>query len=318
MEEWEEISRDPHVLTDFLLKIGIQGCEVEEIYSLETLEDSKQVHGIILLYTWNPKCLKESVFADPDLCVMSLLDPRLSTIQALLTILLNSDVCLGQELLEFRNFILPLTSKLKAVALHNSAFLRSANNSLPSLSSKDHYFFTSFLPRKGKVIEIDCLGNGPLYHGESNEEDWLERAKHSILEKISVFKEHDAKFSLLAVTNNRLEVSKNALKLTDQHISTIKKKMGMKVADFDAEYLENLPEDTQTLNAELMSKEEVKAHHESIVKSENSGKFNWKKEGERRKHNYVPFILALLRKLEENNKLGLLLDQALKKKANNS
>ena len=61
MDEWEGVSRDPNELTRLLLKLGVQGCEIEEVYNLENLEDSKHVHGILLLYSWNPKLIKESV-----------------------------------------------------------------------------------------------------------------------------------------------------------------------------------------------------------------------------------------------------------------
>ena len=59
MEEWADISRNTHKLTEFLSKLGVQGCEIEEIYSLENLEESKHVHGIFLLFQYNFKILKK-------------------------------------------------------------------------------------------------------------------------------------------------------------------------------------------------------------------------------------------------------------------
>ena len=172
MDEWEGVSRDPNELTRLLLKLGVQGCEIEEVYNLENLEDSKHVHGILLLYSWNPKLIKESVYFDPELCTLSLLDPKFSVIEGILTILFNSDISIGSELTNFKNLIMPLPSKLRAVALHNSEFIKSVNNSFPSnTETKENLFFSCFLPRNGKVIEIEGLGNGPIYLGEGNEED---------------------------------------------------------------------------------------------------------------------------------------------------
>lgn len=316
MEDWNEISSDPSVLTEFIVKLGVSGCEIEEVYSLENLEDSKQLHGLVLLSTWNPLPIKEGLYNDPEVFILSLIDPKLSVVQGILTVLLNAEVNLSPDLLAFQTLIAPLSSKLKSVALHNSNFIRTVNNSFPKGPVKENYFFTCFLPVKGKVLEIDSLGNGPIYLG--SEEDWIERARHSIFERISAFKEHDVKYTLLAITNNQVEASKKAIRFTDTQIATIQKKMGGKVAEFDAEYLESLPEDYQALNSELQSIEELKAHHESLIKSGSSPNVNWKKEEIRRKHNYIPFILALLKKLEKDQKLSPLLDQALKKKVSNS
>jgi ubiquitin carboxyl-terminal hydrolase L5 len=317
MEEWNEISKDPNTLTEFLVTLGVRGCEIEEVYNLENLEDSKHVHGIILLYEWNPRPVKEALFSDPELCIISLLDPKLSVTEGILNILLNSDAEIGAALSEFRNLIMPLSPKLRAVALHNSSFIRTSHNKFPS-STKQNYFFTSYLPFQGKVVEIDGVADGPVYLGEGSEEDWLERAKHTILEKINTFNNHEVNYCLIAVINNKSEIAQSTIKNTDKQIAAIKKKLGIKDSDFDTEYFDSLPEDKQSLNLELESKEEYKAQNLALIKTESVKKYNWPEENTRKKYNYTPFILALLQKLNEKNQLGPLLDQAIKKKLNNN
>lgn len=315
MDDWSSLNKHPSVLTSFINKLGVQGCEIEEVYNLENLEDSKHVFGIVLLYSWSPNPIKESLFEDPDLCIMSTLDPKLSIQQGILTVLLNSEANIGPELLKFRSLALPLPPKLRSVAMHNSAFIRTCNNSCIS-SEKDLQFFTCFFPKKGKVVEVDGLAGGPNYFGEGSEDDWLERTKHALQEKLTIFSEYEVKFSILAVMNNKIEVSENTLKTVEKQIAAIKKKTGGKVPDYDLEYFEGLPDDRQVLSSELANKEELKAHHESTIKAEKGKNVNWAEENLRRKHDFTPFILSVLQKLHEKHQLTSLLEQAMKKKLN--
>ena len=208
---------------------------------------------------------------------------------------------------------MPLSSELKAVALHNSSFIRSAHNSFPA-EDKENCFFFCFFPKKGKVVEVDGLANGPVYLGEGNEDDWLERAKHSLLEKICGFREHNVNFSLLAVVDNKVEMLEKNIKATNKQILAIKKKFGEKAEDFYSKFYESLTDDKEALNSELLAKEELKSHQESVIKNEKSKKLMWTEERIRKKHNYTPFIVALLKKLNEKNQLSQLIEQNIKKK----
>lgn len=318
MEEWNDLNREPENLTKFLTALEIHGCEIEEIYNLDSLEDSKYVYGIILLYSWSPSPIPESLYTSPDLLTISLLDPKMSLLTSILTILLNSDINLPSSLQSFKTFITPLSSKLKAVALHNSSELRTAHHNY-SKAGQSPMFFTTFLPKNGKIVEINGLANGPyLVANDVQDEEWLERVKNQLSEKIAMFLQHQVEFSIFVVIKNKAQEAEKGIRATDRKIGSVWKKLGEKVSDFDQEFLDGLGDDKDTLVAELAALEEYKANCEAVVKAEKGKERNWKEENQRRKYNFVPFITSFLQKLSEKKQLEPLFDQILKKKQSSS
>mmetsp|Transcript_30912 Transcript_30912/g.30550 ORF Transcript_30912/g.30550 Transcript_30912/m.30550 type:complete len:112 (+) Transcript_30912:707-1042(+) len=84
--------------------------------------------------------------------------------------------------------------------------------------------------------------------------------------------------------------------------------------EFDEDYFNNLPDDINQLQSELYAKQEAAKQQQNIVENESFKNKKWKEENVRRRHNYIPFILALLQKLADKNQLIPLLEQAKKKK----
>jgi ubiquitin carboxyl-terminal hydrolase L5 len=315
MEEWLELSRDPRDLTSFIQNLGSSGVEVEEIYNLDSLEDSKQVHGIILLYSWNPSIISESLYTAPDLCNLTLLDPKLSLTLGLMTVLFNTDVQLSAELEKFKESILPLNAKLRSVAVHSSATFRALQSTFSSkLPSQKQLFFTTFIPKSGKVVEIDGLASGPFLLSEVAEDDWIDRTKHILTERISKFHKFEVDFSIFTVINNKKAEAEKSIKSISRKILSVQKKLGLKTIDFDSEFFESLPDDQEMLESELASLEEAKMLSESLLKAEDQKHEIWRDEISRRKHNFIPFITSFLQKLEHKKQLSLLLERALKKK----
>ncbi|CAG9312098.1 unnamed protein product [Blepharisma stoltei] len=335
MAEWCTIESDPGVFTELIKQIGVKGAEVEEIYSIDNLEDCKPVYGLIFLFKWMSGPQKECMeFYDPDLFFANQVITNACATQAILSILLNSKLDIGPELRNLREFAMPLDSQTKGLTIGNSEVIRNAHNSfarqepfelvkVKATEDDDVFHFVSYIPFNGHIYELDGLQPGPIHHGECNEEDWLEKIKPVLFERIQKYSENEIRFTLLAIVNNKKEIAEAALREQQSHISAIQSKLmslGVEIdssymeIEFDEDYFNNLPDDINQLQSELYAKQEAAKQQQNIVENESFKNKKWKEENVRRRHNYIPFILALLQKLADKNQLIPLLEQAKKKK----
>jgi ubiquitin carboxyl-terminal hydrolase L5 len=85
--------------------------------------------------------------------------------------------------------------------------------------------------------------------------------------------------------------------------------------DFDEEYFNSLPDDVASLRSELFTKQEAAKEQQAVLEEEEHKHSRWREENVRRKHNYIPFIVALLDKLAEKKQLMPLLEQAKKRQS---
>lgn len=164
---------------------------------------------------------------------------------------------------------------------------------------------------------------GPIFISESTEDEWLDKVKPAIIERIQHYAENEIRFSLLAIVNSKMEIAKNTSNVIRSHITAIQTKLmslGESVedpmdVDVDEEYFGSLPDDIPVLVAELQAKRQILAEQEQIIDMETEKYARWRKENARRKHNYIPFILGLLERLAKKNRLIPLLDQAKKRRS---
>ncbi|XP_047040999.1 ubiquitin carboxyl-terminal hydrolase isozyme L5 [Helicoverpa armigera] len=303
--DWCLIESDPGVFTQLIKKFGASGVQVEELWTIDDgiFETLRPVHGLIFLF----KFLQHEEPSGPIVT-----DSRLDKIyfakqvinnacatQAVISLLLNCDhpdVDLGPELRSLKEFSMSFDAKMRGLTLSNSQTIRTAHNSMaqqplfefdPKAASKDDeaYHFVGYMPIDGRLYELDGLQEGPIDHGPiAPEQDWLDVVRPIIMKRINVYTEGEIHFNLMALVSDRRMIYERQLKdlLVESEV------LGMETDEIDNE----MPRLSM-----LIDYEDVKM-------------MKYKQEMARRRHNYLPFIITLLRILAEEKKLMPLLEKA--------
>jgi len=297
---WCLIESDPGVFTELIQKFGVSGVQVEEMWSLdkEQFIDLKPVFGLVFLFKWT---------ADEEPAGSVVQDSRLDKIffakqvinnacatQAILSVLMNiadSSVTLGPTLQDLKEFCSSFDAGMKGLTLSNSDQIRTVHNSfarqtLFEFDSKkadkddDVFHFVSYLPIDGRVYELDGLKAGPVDHGPCGE-DWTDAVRPVIEARIQKYKEGEIHFNLMAMIQDRKDRYNNQLK-----------------------ELNNLPADIQAPEV---------ARIEMLLADEENKRAKWRTENIRRRHNYLPLIMELLRSLASRGELQPIYDKAKEK-----
>ena len=181
MGDWCTIESDPGVFTELIKQIGVNGVEVEEIYSIDILSQYYPVHGLIFLFKWepSPKKVYQEVY-EPELFFANQVIQNACATQAILSVLLNAKLDIGEELSRLKEFAMSLDSSNRGLAISNSDVIRTTHNSFAqqepfefSSSKKpkkgEVYHFVSYIHFNGKIYELDGLQPGPIFHAECDE-----------------------------------------------------------------------------------------------------------------------------------------------------
>jgi len=297
---WCLIESDPGVFTELIQKFGVTGVQVEELWSLdkESFADIKPVYGLVFLFKWSPD-------SDPAGSVVQ--DSRLDSIffakqvinnacatQAIMSVLMNiedTSVTLGDTLREFKEFCGALDPETKGLALSNSDQIRSVHNSfarqtLFEFDSKkaekddDVFHFVSYVPINGRIYELDGLKPGPVDHGPAGE-DWTDNVRSVIEARMMKYTQGEIQFNLMGIIQDK----------TIRYNSQLKSISGMS-------------SDSQM--AEV-------ARIEMLLAEEENKRAKWKQENVRRRHNYLPLIMEMLRCLAERGELLPIYNKAKEK-----
>lgn len=299
---WCLIESDPGVFTELIHKFGVAGVQVEELWSLdrEQFQDLKPVYGLIFLFKWT---------ADEEPAGSVVRDDRLDSIffakqvinnacatQAILSVLMNIQepgVTLGPTLQDLKEFCGSFDAGMKGLTLSNSDQIRSVHNSfarqtLFEFDSKkaekddDVFHFVSFLPIQGRIYELDGLKAGPIDHGPAGA-DWTEAVRPVIEARMARYTAGEIHFNLMALIQDR----------------TLRYNMQLKE-------LSSLPADVQA--AEVV-------RIEQLLADEENKRVRWRTENIRRRHNYLPLIMELLRSLAGRGELLPIYQAAAEKAA---
>ncbi|KAG6611143.1 putative ubiquitin carboxyl-terminal hydrolase [Phytophthora cinnamomi] len=297
---WCTIESDPGVFTALIEDIGVKGVQVEELYALDEQQfaDLSPVYGLVFLFKYEAAHAESAESPAPageqdGLFFAKQVISNACATQAILSILLNCrDVELGETLSEFKAFTGDFPPDLKGLAISNSDQIRLAHNSFAraepfvveerkATEDDDVYHFVAYVPVNGKVYELDGLREGPICLGdvpdEGSRDSWLQVACPVIQQRIEKYAASEIRFNLLALVRNRIEAYEEQLQAI----------------------------------VEAGGSEQQAAQIQADLASEQQKRENWALENKRRKHNYIPFIIQLLKTLAEKKQLEPLIKQQL-------
>jgi ubiquitin carboxyl-terminal hydrolase L5 len=303
--EWTDIESDPAVFTELIEKFGVQNTGVEEIISMDdgmVAEDlKKSTYGLIYLFRWRPDSQVDGTILQetPEtLFFAKQVVQNACATQAILSILMNSEKLaakgeLGEALSDFKAFSAAgIDSESLGEAIGSHDLIRNAHNAFAKPDpfvmdpedrknrggkKEDVFHFVAYLPHGGKVYELDGLKPGPIVLGDAGE-DWWNVARPAIEARMARYE--DIRSCLLSVCCSK------SSRLQEQ-ISEVT------AAGGDSVHLQDLQRD---LSEEMAWK--AKQAEENV----------------RRRHNFTPFVVALLKGLAKKGALQPMIDAAVTKR----
>merc|ERR1712154_415442 len=144
----------------------------------------------------------------------------------------------------------------------------------------DVFHFVSFVPIDGRIYELDGLKAGPVDLGPAGD-DWTDSVKPIIEARMQKYQQGEIHFNLMAVIQDRTVRYNNQLKALS----------GMSI-------------DSQMSEV---------ARLEMLLAEEENKRAKWKMDNIRRRHNYLPLIMELLRSLASRGELQPIYDKAKEK-----
>lgn len=302
----------------------------------ELYESTKSIYGLIFLFQWHPDMnarlatntsinrepLDESQIPD-NLFFAQQVTTNACATQAILSVLFNATSAtegeettastpgaapegssmltkqeLGRTLSDFQSFVMSFPPHLKGVAISSSDELKKAHNAfsrpdalylnedvrIPKSSTEkgEAFHFVAYIPHGTSVYELDGLQTGPIVIGQidataetsdgttSTVPSWISVARSAIQQRMIAAGEENVKFNLMAVIHDKRVTLQT--KLTSCH-------------DDDA----MMQDVDETANNKDMIVAQLEMEH--------GKREQWNIENQRRRHNYVPFCIQLLREL---------------------
>ncbi|ENN80940.1 ubiquitin carboxyl-terminal hydrolase isozyme L5 [Dendroctonus ponderosae] len=303
--DWCLIESDPGIFSELIREFGCKGVQVEELWTLDnqTFETLMPVHGLIFLFKWtkdssNPSgSIVQDSRLDKIFFAKQVIENACAT-QAILSILLNCrhpDVKIGPTLTELKEFCQGFDANMKGLTISNSQVISSVHNSFarqqifefdPNSSKKqeDAYHFISYVPIDGRLYELDGLKSGPIDLGViPADTEWTSVVKPIIEQRMKRYSEGEIHFNLMAIVTDRKL-------LYERRIEEIQKKIDAGVTD------------ASTIN--------MLRHYNLLIEEEEQKRNQYKIENIRRKHNYLPLIVEIMKILAREGKLMPLYEKA--------
>lgn len=283
---WCTIESDPGVMTELIRKIGVKGVQAEELFDLspEGLGALSPVYGLIFLFKWQDSSSgrQAASYCPDDLFFAKQMIENACATQAIMNILLNvPDVDIGEDLKEFKLMTSQFTAEDRGLAMSNLENVRTVHNSFSrqevfSISgggkSEDAFHFVGYIPHNGRLYELDGLQASPIDHGKIEDgTPWTTKAGEILQNRIAEYSTTEIRFNLCALIKSRKDVY-------SEQIAGLKEKA---------------EEGSDVLISDLEQK----------VRDEEAKFTQYERENVRRRHNYIPLFLELMRTMAKTGKL---------------
>ncbi|XP_031138292.1 ubiquitin carboxyl-terminal hydrolase isozyme L5 isoform X2 [Sander lucioperca] len=273
--EWCLMESDPGVFTELIKGFGCKGAQVEEIWSMEPENFDNLKPVHGLIFLF-----KWQPGEEPAGSIVQ--DSRLDHIF--------------------------FAKQMKGLALSNSEVIRQVHNSFArqqmfefdaksTAKDEDAFHFVSYVPVNGRLYELDGLREGPIDLGACNQDDWISAVRPVIEKRIQKYSEGEIRFNLMAIVSDRKMIYER------------------KIAELQTQLTEDEPMDTDQSSTFLSSIQSEIAKYQLLIEEENQKLKRYKIENIRRKHNYLPFIMELLKTLAEYQQLIPLVEKAKEKQS---
>lgn len=294
---WCLIESDPGVFTELIRGFGVTGAQVEELYALdqESFNQLKPVHGLIFLFKWignteiDGKFVSDPAESENIVFIKQVIENACAT-QAILSVLLNlkhEDVELGTNLNDFKSFVKEFDPDTKGLALSNSDLIRNVHNSFAKqqmfemdekqpTKEEDSFHFIAYLPINGKLYELDGLKQAPIDLGVIPQGvEWTDVVRPVVEKRMMRYSQGEIHFNMMAIVSDRKMLYERELKNLMQATAMDSGEMSIRINEI-----------------------------RGLIGDEERKRVAYKKENIRRKHNYLPLIMELLRVMAEENKLS--------------
>ena len=332
MSEWCTIESDPGVFTELIKNIGVKGVQVEEILDLDTLEvGNEQVFGLIFLFKYIPNSgYTPNILShwDEDLYFAKQVIVNACATQAILAILMNNadKISLGETLSDLKAFSLQMDPYMKGLAISNCEKIKEEHNKFsrpePFVFTKtsegteknDVFHFVGYIHFKNSIYEIDGLKEGPILIEENVKyEEWISKVKPAIMSRISLYANNEIKFNLLAVIPDKLEKAIELEKDLEERKNYLQSVLtGGDLNMTDERFKEYNKMSKEDMEKSLKDFEGMIMTNKVVIDDEIEKKNKYKRENERRQHNYIPLIFELLKIMSEKGKLEEVYNEAQK------
>ena len=239
----------------------------------------------------------------------------------------NSDkLNLGQTLTELKSFSNEMDPYMKGLSISNCEKIEEEHNKFSrpepfvfakttDVTDKDDVFhFVGYIHFKNVIYEIDGLKEGPILIEENVKyEEWISKVKPAIMSRISLYANNEIKFNLLAVVSDRLEKAEEL----ERDLLERKNYVASLLKGGDVNMTNEKFKEYNTMSKELLEKslkdfDGMLITNKVVIEDEKEKVNKYRRENERRQHNYIPLIFELLKIMNEKGKLEEVYTEAQK------